>query len=263
MFSGLISAVRTLTAIPCPGREAADAAAGLPWYPIVGALLGGVLYGLGTGAQALVPGGWAQGTAALLVVAGILLTRGLHLDGLADWADGFWGGWNREQTLRIMKDSHVGTFGALALVTVILAKWVALQRLVGLGMMLWIVPAYPISRMSVVGLAYSLPYARPEGGTGGAPVRGARLSHYAVAIFSAAFFSIALCGPRVAALLVAGWFVSLALSVWFRYRIGGVTGDLLGATSELVETAVLVLSAAGGDRLLAFGRVPWVVDAVN
>src|SRR5512145_1363019 len=122
MLHGLVTALRTLTILPVPGSDASDMSRALPWFPLVGCLLGFLLWGLawGFGFMAVF---WPGGTALVVVAASAILTRGLHLDGLADWADGFGGGRDKERTLAIMKDSHVGAFGVIALIIVLIARW--------------------------------------------------------------------------------------------------------------------------------------------
>jgi len=249
MLRGLVTALRTLTILPVPGRDAQDLAAALPWFPLVGGLIGAALYGLVLACGQL-PGGWPAGAALAAVLGGIILTRGLHLDGLADWADGFGGGRDRESTLRIMKDPSVGAFGTLALVGVLLAKWAAVARLAESGAAVWMVAACVISRTAQVDLAVMLPYARAEGGTAAAFVLGARSGHRLAALGLALALGLAAVGPWAAAALAAGVILDLAFGLWCCRRVGGVTGDLLGAASELVETAILVACAAPGTRML-------------
>ena len=130
---GLVTAIRTLTSLPCPGREADKMTSALPWFPVVGLLLGGLLYGVSACTQWLTRGLWPEASAIVVLICAALFTGGLHLDGLADWADGFWGGRTKEKTLAIMKDSAVGSFGAVALICALLAKWVCLTRLLADG----------------------------------------------------------------------------------------------------------------------------------
>jgi len=208
-------------------------------------LLGGILWGI-VRLSYLIPWSlWPEGTAVLVVITGTVLTRGLHLDGLADWADGFWGGKDREDVLKVMKDPRVGTFGSLALVLVLLAKWVFLTRLVAEGTPIWIIAAYIVSRTCQVDLAGPQPYARPEGGIGGAFIRKANLRHAALAAVLAGILLLGVCGLNGTwiATLALGLLISRAFGLRCGARIGGVTGDLLGACSEIVETAVLAVGA--------------------
>jgi adenosylcobinamide-GDP ribazoletransferase len=253
MLRGLVTALRTLSILPVPGKGAEEMAASLPWFAVAGCILGLILYGIALLVDLATAGAWPEGTAAAVLIGGAALTRGLHLDGLADCADGFYGSRERERTLAIMKDPHVGTFGVVALVAVLLVRWVALARLAAAGLVFWIVGAYIVSRVAMVGLAVWLPYARPEGGTGAAFVGNARPAHGFWALACGAALLIGGFGAAGAAALVAGWAIARAIGLYSRWRIGGVTGDVLGACSEIVETAVLVLAAAFGSSLPGWG----------
>lgn len=234
---GLVTAVRTLTWLPVPGRDAESFASSLPWFPIVGLLLGSALYGL----CLLIGPAWPEGAALAVVAGGALLTRGLHLDGLADAADGLFGGRTRERMLEIMKDSRMGAFGGIAIALVLLAKFVFVSRLAVMDATFWVVVAFVTSRTAQSVLAVAVPYARTEG-TAGPFIAGARPAHALLALLLG-MAAVALCG-RMDTRLLAGFAAGLAISVLlgraFRRRVGGITGDLLGATSELVETAVLL-----------------------
>jgi adenosylcobinamide-GDP ribazoletransferase len=186
-----------------------------------------------------------------VVIASVILTRGLHLDGLADWADGFWGGRDREKVLAIMKDPHKGSFGVIALVCILLAKWVCLVRILSAGCEQWIVAALVISRAMQALLASTQPYARSGDGTAAAFVREARMVYglVAVALGMAVLFGWFRLWPGSSThwlwmpAVAIGWLVTRAFGMWCRLRIGGVTGDVIGACSELVETVVLAIGA--------------------
>lgn len=248
MFQGLVTALRTLTVLPVPGRDARDLARALSWFPLVGCLLGLMLWGLAL-ALDFATGGWPAGAAVMSVAGSAFLTRGFHLDGLADWADGFGGGRDKERTLAIMKDPHMGAFGVMALVLVLMAKWVACARLVETGLISWIVPAYIVSRAAVAELAVCLPYARAEGGTAGPFVDKALPVHRFEALASALLLVMIFKGLAGAVILFLGWVICRLFGLWFLKRVGGVTGDLLGACCELVETGGLIACAAGGNLL--------------
>ena len=237
IFSGLVTATRTLTWLPVPGRESASFPSALPWFPLVGAFLGLALHG----AALLTGQSWPGGTALLVVAGGALLTRGLHLDGLADAADGLFGGRTREQALAIMKDPRMGAFGGIALVLVLLAKLVAVSRLVALSATGWLVPAYVASRAVQAGLTGCMPYAR-ESGTAGAFVTQAGPRHAVIAIAVAVALIVGIGGPgwRWPAALAMALCLAVLLGAGFRRRVGGITGDLLSAASELTEVAVLL-----------------------
>lgn len=258
MFQGLVTALRTLTILPVPGRDTRDLPQALPWFPLVGCLLGIMLWGLAL-AFDLASAGWPAGAAITAVAGSAVLTRGFHLDGLADLADGFGGGRDQERALAIMKDPHMGAFGVMAIVLVLMAKWVACTRLVETGLISWIIPAYIVSRLSVAELAACLPYARREGGTAGPFVDKARPSHRLIALVSALLLVMAFKGLSGALVLFFGWALCRLLGVWFLKRVGGVTGDLLGACCELVETGILMACAVGGtalERIVPHGVLP-------
>ncbi len=217
-------------------------ASSLPWFPIVGGVLGLCLFGICQLAEVVGLAVWPELVGLDVVVMGAVLTRGLHLDGLADWADGFASMTDKEQTLAIMKDPRLGTFGVLALVGVLLAKWIAVVRLVTLDSTVWIIAAYVVARVIQVELAYSLPYARINGGTGASFVGGAQRRHRLLA-WLLGLAILAGLGPYGLLALVPGLVVVLILGYWFKRRLGGVTGDLLGASSELGETVVLLFLA--------------------
>ena len=246
MIRALVTAVRTLTSVYIPGTDTGKPANSLPWFPFVGLLLGLVSFGAAilTGALSR---SWPGGTALVLVVTGVLLTRGLHLDGLADFADAFWGGRSRERVLEIMKDTRLGAFGVIALACILLAKWVCLTRLVEAGTASWIIPAFVISRFAQAALAALNPYARNDGGTGERFVSDAGAPHLLLSLLSsmAILLLIGCFDTAWLTALAGGFLLVILLGAYFRARIGGVTGDLLGAGSELVEVAVLALGALG------------------
>ncbi len=253
-MGGLTTAIRTLTILPAPGDTSrgdpgGKMASSLPWFPLVGGAIGSILLGLMLLIDKLAPGHWPGGAAAAVVIAGVVLTGALHLDGLADWADGFGGGRDREKTLAIMKDSSIGAFGTVALISVLLLKWVALSRLAASGTHIWIVAACVISRTMMVELAVWLPYARPEGGTGATIVEGAKRWHRAFSLLVALAILLVLAGAAGAQALVVGWLLCRVFGYLCKQRVGGITGDMLGAGSELVETLILALAALPGREL--------------
>jgi len=242
VLAALRTAVRFLTRLPVPGSH--DLADGeLPrsmgWYPLVGALVGGLL-----GLLAVLLFDWtslATGVvAALVALAGPLLTGGLHEDGLADTFDGLGGGASRERALDIMRDSRVGTYGALALVGALLLRWNLLVSLAPTAWLPTLVVAHAVARLPPVVLVRSLPYARAGEGLAKPMVEGITTTHVVAALALSLLVAVPLAGSLgvlavIVALLtarVAGW--------WFRRRLGGITGDLAGATVVVTELLVLV-----------------------
>jgi len=240
MIGGLVTALRTLSALPVPGKDAVRFSSALYWFPLVGLLLG-VLQVFA--ACAVASTGWHELAGFVAVLSGVLLTRGLHADGLADLADGFWGGKNREAVLRIMKDPNVGSFGALSLVLVFLLKWIAAVKLVDLHAYGALASGVLLARWVQVLLASTMPYARSEGGTAQAFVAGAGISHLVLTtLFSTTLLllllqaDLLLAGVALASALMS----ALATGLIARRKAGGVTGDVLGAVSEMAETAVWI-----------------------
>ena len=238
---GFVTAVRTLTILPCPGKDTEDFAAALPYFPIVGALIGGLV---AFTIWPLARIGWWDGAGVAGTIAAAWLTRGLHLDGLADTVDALGGGRTLEKRLAIMKDPHTGAFGVLAIASVMLLKVVALARLAAAPCCGPLVAApFIAARTAQVALAVLLPYARPEGGTAKGFVQNAKPAHLVVAALLSAALSFAVGRYWGLLTLAAALLMALLLAAWLRKTFGGVTGDLLGMASEVTETVLLVALA--------------------
>jgi adenosylcobinamide-GDP ribazoletransferase len=243
--NSLLAAFRFLTILPMPGGRGAteaDLAGSVVYFPLVGLVLGGLGAALAFSLSYVVPPLLA---AALLVVAFLALSGGLHMDGLADTADGFLGSRVREQTLEIMRDSHVGAMGALGIACVLLVKWAALASLPERD--LWRVALLtPLAgRVVMVLHLAALPYARPAGL--GTAFYGRR--HRADAAWAAAALLLTgglVLGIRGVAVGMASALVALGMGVVCTRRIGGVTGDTLGALCEITETVPGMVVAAWG-----------------
>lgn len=227
-------AVAFLTRLPVGGAGALSARAAI-WFPVVGALIGAAVGGAALGLADLVPPLIAG---ALAVALELVLTGALHVDGLADSADGL-GAKDRERSLAIMRDHALGAYGASALVLDLLVKSAALGALADRDELLPVIAAYALSRAAPLPLAAALPYARSGPGTGRSladalrPVPAVAGVALAVAIAVTEPVTIA-----AAAVVVAG--------VWWlaRRRLAGVTGDVMGAAIELTATTALVTAVA-------------------
>ncbi len=242
ILGGFSAAVKTLTILPFPGKGTERIADALFYFPVVGALIGA---GLALAAWAIGQGlEWATGAGLAGVVLLSWITGGLHLDGLGDVADAYSPGRPRERMLAIMKDHHVGAFGVIAIVLVLLVKMTALAHLALFARWLWIPIPFILSRTVMVLLAVSLPYARPEGGTGKAFVENARPAHFIVACLVALALCLLLAGLAGGLFFLAALGLGSGLALWMKRAFGGVTGDLLGMANEAVESALLFLLAA-------------------
>jgi adenosylcobinamide-GDP ribazoletransferase len=230
-------ALQFLTRLPVPAPEApTDSGIGrsLLYYPLVGLILGLLLVGLGWALRS------APGllSAALLLAAWVLLTGGLHLDGLADSADAWVGGLgDRERTLAIMKDPYCGPAGVSAIVIVLILKLAALAALVAQGDWPALLPAPLLGRTALPMLFVSTAYVRP-GGLGAALASHAErrmtMGVLAATALAVLFFS---SGPWMLLTTAIGFLLFRTALI---HRIGGTTGDTAGALVELTETLVLL-----------------------
>jgi adenosylcobinamide-GDP ribazoletransferase len=237
MLRGLTTALRLLSILPIPGRESRHFIDGLPWYPVAGAVLGVLVCAACLLAHVVAPD-WGGLLAVVGLLASVCLTRGLHLDGVADCADGFWGGHERTRRLEIMKDSRIGAFGVIALVFVLLGQWTAYARMLNVDTILLIPIAFIVSRFGIVLLAHCFEYPRAKG-TGADVVNGATPRHLLLALVLGAVLSLP---AGLVALPLWGIGIAITLAVGFlgKWKIGGVTGDVLGAGCVLSEMGVLI-----------------------
>ncbi|WP_205698740.1 adenosylcobinamide-GDP ribazoletransferase [Conexibacter sp. SYSU D00693] len=214
------------------------------WFPVVGAVVGGLAAGVRwVGDDVL---GLAAGPSTLLaVLAAVVVTGALHEDGLADCADGFGAHVDRARRLEVMRDPRVGTFGAIALVVVVLLPVLALGPLTTGDFAVAVVSAHVLGRWALLAHARALGPAEP--GSSAALLTPPLAVAVAGSIVSAAAV-VALCGEdAVAALATALAVVALWSAVTGRV-LGGMTGDTLGAGAKLVELGVAVAlgTALGG-----------------
>jgi len=237
-------AVGLLTRVPMPHPVSAapdGMARAQRAFPLVGALIGLVVGVIDRCLLAVgVP---ALAAAALALGASAALTGALHEDGLADVGDGFGGGRDRVAKLSIMRDSRLGTYGAIVLLVGFAARLSALASIPVVAIVPALVVAHALARAAIPVLAANMPFARDDGlgKSAGRPDIASAMTAVVIAVVLAL-----LCLPAKAALLavvvtVAGAATMAALA-W--RQIGGVTGDVFGAVEQVVETAVLVMLAA-------------------
>lgn len=212
----------------------------VPFFGIVGLVIGAIGGGVFWSASELTTPAIA---AVLALVVTALITGGFHEDGLADTFDALAGGWDREQRLRILKDSRHGTFGVLSLVLISLLKFAALSSLDAEAGALALVAAHSAGRSGAVGLMGIAPTAS-EAGLGADYTRQLP-RHLAVVgtlvgllVLGAVYLAWA---PVIAAMIAAG---VGALAWWSHRKIGGITGDILGAAEQIGECCVLVGAVA-------------------
>jgi len=212
------------------------------WFPLVGVVLGAIYAAT---LWVLSPRLPAAVAAVLLVALDAALTGAMHLDGLADTADGFGGGRSREDVLRIMRDHAIGSYGAVAVALALALKIAAIAALAGSARAFSAVALAPVlGRWAAVLLGTTQPYARPSEDNGtGSPTRWMGRTELAVATITSAAAAAA-CGMRGAA---AALLAAVAMGVWGRRcarRIGGVTGDTLGTGVIAAECLTLLVFIA-------------------
>jgi adenosylcobinamide-GDP ribazoletransferase len=238
------AAVAFLTRAPVGRRltlDAADVGRGAPFFPVVGAGIGAAVGLVVVGLEAVLPSLVAAG---LAVAFEALLTGAIHLDALADTADGL-GGRSPVHALEIMREGTIGAFGATALGLDLLVKTAALAALLEHERaVLVLVAAWAAGRAAPLALAWALPYARSTEGSGRVLTDSAGGVRLAVGLGLGVAIAVAAAGSRSPALLAAAVVAAVAVGLACRVRFGGVTGDALGGSAEVATTLSLVGGAA-------------------
>jgi adenosylcobinamide-GDP ribazoletransferase len=240
--NGFLGAVSFLTRVPTGtgARRPEELAGFVPWFPVVGAGVGLAVAAIYAGSRTVLP---PLPAASLAVVAGIGLTGAFHEDGLGDTADAFVGHHDRDDTVRILKDPRLGTFGVLAVAASLLLRAGAVAALTPAAALAALPAAHALSRAAAVAAMTALPVAGETG-------LGAR---YALALSRRRALAGAAAGLAVALALlgaVALWATAataLAAVLLGRLavrRLGGITGDVLGAVQQLGEVLVLLAAVA-------------------
>ena len=217
--------------LPClPSRE--QNALSMLFYPVIGLMIGGVLWLVASYVQLPM-----MLLSCAVMVVWVWLTGGLHLDGLADTADAWVGGFgDRQRTLTIMKDPNTGAMGVIAIVLCLALKWAAVYCLLELDAVLALLFVPMLGRMSALALFATTPYVRQHG-LGSALQDVPKFLLWLVMLgFGAAVFALSW---QIAVAMIGVWAVMLAWLRWrFVGRIGGITGDTVGASIEVVEVAI-------------------------
>ncbi|MFH1379525.1 MAG: adenosylcobinamide-GDP ribazoletransferase [bacterium] len=241
MIQGFFEAVQFLTVCSITNTKKyniKNIKTGLIFFPVVGLLLGLILAGINQLLRFYVD--QRLFTAAIVVFALVILTRGIHLDGLADTFDGIIGGWDTKSRLNIMRDPHIGVWGILSLLGVILFKIIALSTLPETQLNISIILSCIISRFVLIFVMKTFPYARTKGkakvfydGIKPRVFYTTLIISLALSFLIGSFKGIMLLASSMIFAYIAGKYISK--------KIGGVTGDTLGAISELTEVLVLMM----------------------
>jgi adenosylcobinamide-GDP ribazoletransferase len=254
-FTLLIVATQFLTRLPTPtvaGFQPQWLGWSLRYFPLVGGVVGLLNVAVWWIAIQWLPAGVAVG---LMLAASLLITGAFHEDGFADACDGFGGGRTAQQTLAIMKDSRIGAFGAIGIFVLLGLKWTVVANLPPVALPLVIVSAHVVSRWCAIGLVWHLRYVRwgDEGKSqpfdGGLPTREWLLSGLlGAALVATVAVVTGVNGSRIEAQwlgLAAAVIMAAGCGLYFRARIGGYTGDCLGATQQLSELTFLLAALVG------------------
>jgi adenosylcobinamide-GDP ribazoletransferase len=233
-----------LTAIPLGRRGAAIQEPGrsMIWFPLIGLIIGSMLTCLYFVLAQVLP---TLPAAALLLVAWVAITGGLHLDGFIDSCDGLLAAKPAERRLEIMQDSHVGAYGVVGAVSLLVVKFTALTALLPGERMGWLLLVPVLSRWSIVWAAWRYPLARPAGL---AALFRQGLNWPQAAVAGGTALIVALVVSRESGLLIFAliWLFSRLFAAWVQGRIPGLTGDVYGALNELSETLGLLLAVLIG-----------------
>ncbi|PZQ52250.1 MAG: adenosylcobinamide-GDP ribazoletransferase [Rhodovulum sulfidophilum] len=236
-WASFLLACQFLTRLPVPVRwDAARMAAAPRWYPAAGLVVGA----LAAGAYLLAALRFSPEISALAALAAAMLVTGcLHEDGFADVCDGLGGGATRARALEIMRDSRLGTYGVAGLALMLLGKWQALAGLPAPLAPLALLAGHAASRASCVLVIATSAYARPAGAAasvaGGVGARGVVV---ALATAALPISVLAAAAPAGALAGAAGLVLAHLLTrAWYQRRLGGYTGDCLGATQQTGELA--------------------------
>ena len=246
MLSRLVTAWQFLTIIPVSRRHhtlASDQLAGsMLWFPPVGLAIGGLLVGAMWLCEMVLSRTVSD---ALAVVLLIILTRGLHLDGLSDTIDGWGGGRTPQQRLAIMRDSRIGAMGAMALIVDLGLRYLGLSVLP--EHIRWLVVASMplVGRWAMAVAGLGMPYARPEGGMAQPFLGHLKTEHVVGATIFAGIWLVWCFGLSGAlGLLAAFGLLARSVALLSRRLCGGLTGDMFGLINEIAEVTFLVAAPA-------------------
>ncbi len=224
-----------------PVRTNAARGAAVAWaFPLVGLVLGTILaaFAFALNLAAVSP----ELAAGLVLFASVMLTGAMHEDGLADTVDGLWGGWDKIRRLEIMKDSQIGAYGVIALVLSLGLRWGAIVALIRADNLLALIAVGVLSRLPMVLMMATMKNARSDGLS--ASVGRVKKGAVWLAFVLGAGLGLALLGSAVIGVIVGIAIVTLVLARIAQRKIGGQTGDILGASQQVAEVAALVILAS-------------------
>jgi adenosylcobinamide-GDP ribazoletransferase len=237
---GLLGAIQFLTRVPIRLSEPPELSRCVPWFPVTGGLIGLAVGGVAAGLAELVP---MQVAAAVAVVVGVMITGAFHEDGLADTADAFGGGWTREERLRILGDPLHGSYGVAAMCGTIVVRILCVATLAPAAAFAGLVAAHALGRSAAVGAMTTYPLATSDG-LGAGYAAGLSRRRAALGILGGTAIAAAATGWWVGPLAAAAVVAAVAVGALAMRKIGGITGDVLGAVEQVTECLVLIVVTA-------------------
>lgn len=235
---GFWTALQFLTIFPTPLKHKVlpeTSGQSLPYFPLVGLILGTILYGLHYSLSLILPSAIVP---VLLIGTLAILTGAQSLDGFVDTCDGVFIGKSKKERLAIMSDTKIGAFGIVGVVLLLILKYVSLSSVAMILPALLLMPA--LSRWIMVSMIFAFPYAKKSGM--GLPFKlGASWQRLAVATAIALVAAVVLLRWWGLAVMFTVWLISFGVASYFRSRLGGLTGDNYGAINEISEVMVLLL----------------------
>jgi len=238
-----LAAFQFLTSIPIPRRREAspeELGRSTVYFPVVGLIIGLILAGLYWLLGIILPPAVVN---ALLIVALVIITGALHLDGFVDTCDGIAGHRTVEDRWRVMHDSRAGAFGIVGVALLLLVKYVSLSSIPESSMMATLVFMPVVSRWAMVYALFVYPYARPSG-LGKVIKQEARWPRFAIATlitFVVAVVLIPLAQLSALMVMFGVWLITVVIATYLKRRFSGLTGDTYGAINEIAEVSVLIL----------------------
>ena len=233
----LLAALQFLTILPVKRNFTSEQIGrSTVWFPVVGFIIGAILFGLHYILELILPAALVN---ALLIAVLVILSGGLHLDGLSDTIDGLAGHRTPERRLEIMRDSHIGAIGAVGLFLFLIIEYVSLNSIPDKYLPFTLLLAPAVSRWTMVYAIFVFPYARPEG-LGKAFKQAVGRSEFLIATFLTLLLAVILF-PTAGPVIAAGtWIIISLAALYIKRQIGGLTGDTYGAINEIALITVLL-----------------------
>jgi len=249
-FHRFFNALGFYTRLPCPKSVQFNAEhlnRASAFFPLMGIIVALLVYFVYASANMV----FSHELSILLsMIASLLITGAFHEDGFADLCDGFGGGWNPEDILRIMKDSRLGTYGVAGLVLILLLKWQSLTHISPASMCMVLIVAHSLSRAWALSLMMVLPYVQTDKDSKAKPIAQAwhksdMILAWVSALIPLAYFAYAQQSLELfTSLMVIGAIHWYWIQAWFRHRLNGYTGDALGAAQQIQEVTIYLAAAA-------------------